>query len=399
MKYRQRIYGDLIERHLGEYRQMAFVAGARQVGKTTLCRQLGQVYVNWDNESHRDLILAGPDAVARQAGLEELQERPPVIVFDEIHKYGRWKRFLKGFFDTYESRCRILVTGSSRLDVYQRGGDSLMGRYFNYHLHPFSVGELAGRWDVDALHQPPRKISAQDWQALLHFGGFPEPFCRRSKAFSTRWRNLRRVQLLREDIRDLTRIQELDQLAVLERLLAGHSGGQLVYSSLARQVRIGEVTVRSWITTLCSLLHGFVVRPWHRNLNRALRKEPKWYLRDWSGIQDPGQRAETLVACHLLKAVDFWTETGKGAFELRYLRDKEKREVDFLVVRDDQPWFLVEVKQAERELSPALAYFQNQTGAPHAFQAVIAMPFVAADCFEQTRPVVVPARTLLSQLP
>ena len=146
------------------------------------------------------------------------------------------------------------------------------------------------------------------------------------------------------------------------------------------------------------MLHGFVVRPWHRNLSRALRKEPKWYLRDWSGIQDPGRRAETLVACHLLKAVNLWTETGQGAFELRYLRDKEKREVDFLVVRDDQPWFFVEVKQAERSLSPALEYYQRQTGASHANQAVVEMPFVAADCFDQSKPIVVPARTLLSQL-
>ena len=399
MHYRPRIYGDLIERHVAEHRQMAFIAGARQVGKTTLCRKLGPVYFNWDNESHRDLVLAGPDAVAKQAGLEELNEHPPVIVFDEIHKYSRWKRFLKGFFDTYESRCRVLVTGSSRLDVYQRGGDSLMGRYFNYHLHPFSVGELAGGWDLGALIQKPREISAEDWQALLRFGGFPEPFCMRSNSFSTRWRDLRRVQLLREDVRDLTRIQELDQLAALERLLADRSGQQLVYSSLAKQVRIGEVTVQSWISTLCSMLHGFVVRPWHRNLSRALRKEPKWYLRDWSGIQDPGRRAETLVACHLLKAVNLWTETGQGAFELRYLRDKEKREVDFLVVRDDQPWFLVEVKQAERSLSPALEYYQRQTGASHAFQAVVEMPFVAADCFDQSKPIVVPARTLLSQLP
>lgn len=399
MQYRKRIYGELLGRHLADQRQMAFLAGPRQVGKTTLCRQLGQVYFNWDNESHRDLILQGPDEVARRAGLNELQESPPVLVFDEIHKYGRWKRFLKGLFDTYENRCRVLVTGSSRLDVYQRGGDSLMGRYFHYRLHPFTVGELAGEFDLDATIRRPRAISDEDWQSLLRFGGFPEPFCKRSASFSSRWRNLRRTQLLREDIRDLTRIQELDQLAALERLLSARSGTQLVYSSLARQVRASEVTVQAWISTLCAMLHGFIVRPWHRNLSRALRKEPKWYVRDWSGIQDPGSRAETMVACHLLKAVEFWTDIGQGAFELRYIRDKEKREVDFVVVRDDTPWFLVEVKVAERTLSPALEYFQRQTGAEHAFQAVLEMPFVKADGFARHQPVVVPARTLLSQLP
>jgi predicted AAA+ superfamily ATPase len=399
MKYRERIYDDLIRQHVAKHRQMAFVSGARQVGKTTLCRKLAPIYFNWDNDSHRDLILAGPAVVARQAGLDELKKSPPVIVFDEIHKYSRWKRFLKGFFDTYESRCRVLVTGSSRLDVYQRGGDSLMGRYFSYHLHPFSVGELAGPFDVSTLLRPPRAIATDDWQALLKFGGFPEPFCMHSPAFSSRWRNMRRVQMVREDVRDMTRIQELDQLAALERILSNRSSEQLIYSSLAKQVRMGEVTVQAWISTLCSLFHGFLVRPWHRNLSRALRKEPKWYLRDWSGIQDPGQRAETLVACHLLKAVEFWTETGQGTCELRYIRDKEKREVDFLVVRDDQPWFLVEVKQTERTLSPALGHFQRQTKAPHAFQVVVDMPFVEADCFAQNIPISVPAMTFLSQLP
>jgi uncharacterized protein len=140
------------------------------------------------------------------------------------------------------------------------------------------------------------------------------------------------------------------------------------------------------------------VRPWFKNVTKSLRKEPKWFLRDWSGIEDPGARAETLVACHLLKAVEGWTDLGLGQFELRYLRDKLKREVDFLVVRDRKPWFLVEVKNAESKLSESLGFFQLQTRARHAFQVVLEKPFIKADCFERTDPVVVPARTFLSQL-
>jgi uncharacterized protein len=146
------------------------------------------------------------------------------------------------------------------------------------------------------------------------------------------------------------------------------------------------------------LHYGFVVRPWFANVTKALRKEPKWFLRDWSGIADPGQKAETFVACHLLKAVEGWTDLGLGAFELRYLRDKLKREIDFLVVRDRKPWFLVEVKTRDTRLSDALGYFQKATKAKHAFQAVIELPYVNADCFARNEPIVVPARTLLSQL-
>jgi len=157
-------------------------------------------------------------------------------------------------------------------------------------------------------------------------------------------------------------------------------------------------TVKRWVDLLARLHYGFVIRPWFANVANALRKEPKWFLRDWSGVAEDGARAETLVACHLLKAVEGWTDLGFGNFELRYLRDKQKREVDFLVVKDRKPWFPVEVKQSDTGLSSALAHFQAQTKATHAFQVVLSLKFEDADCFRLHRPVVVPARTFLSQL-
>ncbi len=291
-----------------------------------------------------------------------------------------------------------MVTGSSRLDVYRKGGDSLMGRYFLYHMHPLSVGELCRPKPSVDIYGEPMQLAEPEWQALWEHGGHPEPFVKRSARFSLRWRELRRHQLLREDVRDMTAIQDLDQFTVMARLLAEHSGDQLIYTTLAKQVRVSENTVRSWVSTLCAFHYGFVVRPWFRNVAKALRKEPKWFLRDWSGISDTGKRAETFCACHLLKAVDGWTDLGLGVFELRYLRDTQKREVDFLVIRDGDPWFLVEAKHGRPGLSPHLAYFQKQTGARHAFQVSIDADYVDADCFSHTTPIVVPAKTLFSQL-
>ena len=190
----------------------------------------------------------------------------------------------------------------------------------------------------------------------------------------------------------------VDQLAVMAKLLTDHSSDQLIYSSLAKQVRVSENTVRSWVATLCSLHCGFLVRPWHRNISRALRKEPKWFLRDWSGIADVGKRAETFCACHLLKAVEGWTDLRFGVFELRYIRDTRKREVDFVVIRDGNPWLLVEAKHGRAGLSPHLAVFQKQTGAPYAFQVAMNAAYVDVDCFSRNTPVVVPARTFFSQL-
>ena len=402
VKLRKRVYDTLLTEHVATQRQMAFVSGPRQVGKTTACRRLAQSYLNWDNLDDREPILAGPLALAEQLGLDRLSDSLPVVLFDELHKFPRWKQLLKGFFDTYADQVRILVTGSSRMDTYRRGGDSLMGRYFLYRLHPFTVAETVCQDIPDAkrIVRNPAKARATDFDALWDYGGYPEPFLKRDSRFSRRWRGLRLQQLLREDVRDLTQIQQLAQLEMLVALLNARSGNQLIYSNLARDVRVSVDTARRWIDTLCSLHLGFLVRPWFKNVSRSLRKEPKWFLRDWSGIDDVGDRAETFVACHLLKAVEGWHDMGLGDFQLGYLRDKNQREVDFVVVRDGEPWFLVEVKHRDDKVSPSLKHFQEQTGAPLAFQVVVDADYVDTDCFAKRSgpPLVVPARTFLSQL-
>lgn len=398
MIHRPRLYATLLKGHLRRNRQMALVSGPRQVGKTTACKAVGDVYLNWDNADDRRILLKGPAALAERLELDRLRAVAPVVVLDELHKFAKWKGLLKGFFDTYGERVRVVVTGSSRLDVFRRGGDSLMGRYLLYRMHPWSVAECARVGIPECEIQPPVEIDPADWDALWTHGGFPEPFLRRELRFTRRWRSLRQDQLAREDLREVTRVQELGTMETLMRILAERSGQQLIYSNLATELGVAVDTVKRWVDLLGRLHYGFMVRPWFKNVAKALRKEPKWFLRDWSGIQDEGARAETLVACHLLKAVEGWTDLGFGEFELRYLRDKQKREVDFLVVKDQRPWFLVEVKTSDTRLAPSLAYFQSQTGAPHAFQAVLNLPFEGLDCFTAERPIVVPARTLLSQL-
>jgi hypothetical protein len=395
---RPRLYAALLEDHLANNRQMAFISGARQVGKTTTCRGLADSYLNWDNADDRRVLLRGPAALTERLELDRVRQRPPLVVLDELHKHARWRTLLKGFFDTYGDRARLLVTGSSRLDVFRRGGDSLMGRYLLYRMHPWSVAECARVALPTSPIQRPVEIADADWDALLTHGGFPEPFLRRDLRFTRRWRSLRHAQLARQDLREVTRVQELGTIETLMTILAERSGQQVVYANLATELGVAQATVKSWIDLLGRLHYGFVVRPWFINVAKALRKEPKWYLRDWGGVADEGARAETLVACHLLKAVEGWTDLGLGDFELRYLRDKLKREVDFLVIKDRKPWFLVEVKASDTRLSPALAHFQDATGAPHAFQAVLTLPFEPVDVFTAHAPVVVPARTLLSQL-
>ncbi|MCK5878519.1 MAG: ATP-binding protein [Holophagae bacterium] len=380
---------------------MALVMGPRQVGKTTSARTLdeGHAYLNWDNVNDRRLVLAGPDELANSCGLNQLRRGRRTVVLDEIHKYSKWKGFLKGLFDSYGDRGAFVVTGSARMDMYRRGGDSLMGRYFAYRMHPLSVGELLRPVFRKTPILEPRRFSANDIDQLLRFGGFPEPFLKADTRFYNRWRRLRSDQLFREDFRDMTRIHEIKQLEVLAELVLDRAGQLMNYSNLAAAVNCSVDTIRRWLGAFENLYYCFQVKPWHRNVTKSLRKQPKAYLWDWSQVADHGQRTENFVASHLLKACHFWTDAGFGTYELFFLRDKTKREVDFLVTEDGKPWFLVEVKSSgSGRISSNLSYFQSQIGARHAFQLELSAPYVDKDCFQESHPIRVPASTLLSQL-
>ena len=400
----KRIYEKVLAEHAKEYRQMAFLAGPRQVGKTTTARAVAEgggntFYLNWDVQEHRRLLLRGAEAVAVECGIDSLVKESPTLIFDEIHKYAKWKLFLKGFFDLYGGWCKIIVTGSGHLNVYKQGGDSLMGRYFHYRMHPLSVAEVLNPVILDQEVRPPEKIDDERFQALLEFGGFPEPFLAANKRFYNRWRRLRTEQLFREDLRDLSRIQEIGQVEILAENLIHQCGALINYSKLATTINVSVDTVRRWIATLESLFFCFTIRPWFSNIPKSLRKQPKVYLWDWSLVADPGGRHENFIAVHLLKATQWWTDIGLGNYQLHFIRDKDKREVDFLVTRNNRPWLLVEVKTSGKaKISPHLATFKEKTGADHGLQVAMDLDYVEGDCFSFSRPLIVPAKTFLSQL-
>ncbi|HCJ12336.1 MAG: hypothetical protein A2Y14_05285 [Verrucomicrobia bacterium GWF2_51_19] len=393
-----RFYLSLLVEHFKQDDQMAFLCGPRQVGKTTLAKQVGEAllpytYLNWDSLPHREQILTHAFRPLPVLGGEKR-----TLLLDEIHKYRQWKSYLKGLYDTEKAHFRFLVTGSAKLNIFRRSEDSLMGRYFLYRIHPLSVAECVQESRSPGLLQAPKAISFDAFDALFQWGGFPEPFIKQSQTFHRRWQRLRQEQTLGE-LRDLTQIQQLAKVEVLAELLH-HQAGQLVnYSQLAKKVRVAVNTIIGWTQALSQLYFCFFLKPWSKNLSRSLLKEPKCYLWDWSTLEDLGARCENFVASHLLKATQFWTDAGLGDYQLYFLRTKDQKEVDFLVTENKKPWFLVEVNQSHKTgLSPHLKNFQQALNAPHAFQVAFDLPFVAQDCFAETSPVIVPATTFLSQL-
>ena len=323
--------------------KMVFVSGSRQVGKTTLANMIGAsfdrpVYLNWDRRPHRLQILR-----------EEWSPEADLLIFDEVHKYPKWKSMLKGIWDTRPKSQRIIVTGSARMDLYRRGGDSLQGRTQCYRLHPFSLQEIVSPVEGprDFPEGPPKlRYTGRpgDVGTLMRFGGFPEPFLSRSLRTLKRWHRQRLERVFREDIRDTEIVRSLAQVEILGALLPQRVGSPVSLASLASDVECSPKSVRSWLELLCRNYYAFRVPPYSRRMERALKKESKFYLWDWSEVPDEGARFENLVGSHLLKHCHYCQDAFGLSVDLFYLRDLEKREVDFLVTWEGQPWLAVECK-------------------------------------------------------
>jgi predicted AAA+ superfamily ATPase len=279
----RRIYEQILKDHFQRNRQAAFVCGPRQVGKTTLVQQYAEsqpysLYLNWDRIEDRAKILS-PKYANVLEGVPLTPAYKPVIIFDEIHKFKDWKNYVKGFIDTYEKDLQIIVTGSAKLNVFRKGGDSQMGRYLLYRVHPLTIGELGNR-DPLALLSEPFSLSKEILNNLMQFGGFPEPFTKTDPRFFKQWQQLRDQQLIVEDIQGIEKIQQIAQLELLSYLLRSQVGQLVNYSNLASKVRVSDPTIRRWMTTLETFYYIFTLKPWSHNVARSLIKEPKVYLWD-----------------------------------------------------------------------------------------------------------------------
>jgi hypothetical protein len=334
-------------------KKMVFLGGPRQVGKTTLALGLlgptatesHPAYFNWD---HPQI----PPKLRRA----ELPPGERLIILDEIHKYARWRNLVKGIYDTEKSRRQIMVTGSARLDYYRKGGDSLANRYRYFRLHPFSLREMSAH------------PTAADLTTLLRFGGFPEPLFAQDAVEHRIWQRDRMSRLLREDLRDLEHIREISLVEHLVDLLPARVGSPLSVQSLREDLEVDHKTVSRWLLILENMYVTFRIAPYGAPKIRAVKKEQKLYLWDWSVIDGEGARFENLVASQLLKFCHFREDTEGYRMELRYVRDIDKREVDFVVLQDNKPLFAVECKTGEKSVSRYAHYFAERTPIPKFYQ-------------------------------
>jgi predicted AAA+ superfamily ATPase len=325
---------------------MVFMAGPRQVGKTTLAKSLpgrASGYLNWDIPADRERILRGELPAAR------------LLIFDELHKYRGWRGFLKGVFDGRARGQQILVTGSARLDFYRYGGESLQGRYHLLRLHPLSFAEIGASRESDL-------------RALLTFGGFPEPFYGRSETQARRWSREYRNLLVRDEITTLERVQDRGRLELMMIRLPDLVGSPLSINALREDLQLSHKTVSSWLAILERLYVLFLLPPFGSPKLRAVKKAQKHYHTDWTLVPEQGPRFENLVAFHLLKWVHFQQDAEGRDVELTYFRDIDGREVDFVVTEKRRPLLLVECKTSDGDVDRAVRYLKERFPTADAWQ-------------------------------
>ena len=325
-------------------RKMVFLSGPRQVGKSWLARELSKsfrkpLYLNWDNRQDREIVLH-----------QGWPGDSDLLVFDEIHKMPEWKSYIKGVYDTKREQTAILVTGSARLETFRQSGDSLAGRYYHHRLLPISPAEAKQAGE------------SRDLAHFLERGGFPEPFLAENATEAGRWRRYYLDGLIREDILSFENIRELRAMNLLVSLLRSRVASPLSYQSLAEDIGTAPNTVRRYIEILEALYIVFRIYPHNHSIARSLAQQPKLYFFDTALVEDGGARMENHVAVSLLKELYLREDADSSRRELRYLRTKEGREVDFLITVEEEPRLAVEVKTSDREISPGLSYFCSRYG-------------------------------------
>jgi len=397
-----------IWQELAREKNMVFLVGPRQVGKTTLTQIISRcfpnnLYFNWDIPQHKTRLMENPTF------FQEIKRRDPstpLIIFDEIHKYKDWKNYLKGAYDQFHDRYQFLVSGSGRLDIYQKGGDSLAGRYFLFHLWPFTMGELGeSNLTIENFLENPVQISMErsemlkeEWSRLSTLSGFPEPYLANRMATYRRWSSSYSAQLIREDIRDLTGIKSVADMETLYLLLPSKVGSPLSIPSLATDLKVSYNSVRGWLSVFERFFLIFSIAPWTERIARAIQKERKVYLWDAPRIEEPAARFENMIAMELWRAVTNWNDLGYGQFSLHFIKNKEQQEVDFLIANGRKPIVLTEAKTSEIQPSSALRKFQNALNIP-AVQLIAEDEGYRIFSNNDQSILIAPAYAWLSQLP
>lgn len=337
-------------------KKMVFLTGPRQCGKTTLVNDMlkksSSLYLNWDDIEHRKRILK-----------RDWNDEDKIIGLDEIHKYSRWKNFVKGTYDTQKDKHKFIITGSAKLDIYKKGQDSMLGRFFSWRLHPLCLAELKHEF---------KNIDSDNINKLMMLGGFPEPFFEAKESYAKRWRQEKLRLVFRQDIQELENIRDISLLELFYSSLTERVSSEVALSNIARDLEIAPKTAKAWLNLLEKTYSVFVVSPYGKGIAKAITKTPKVYFYDnGEVVGEEGAHFENLVASHLLKRLQFLSDLNGDKYELNYLRDKQGHEIDFAVVKNNKLVMLIEAKLSETNRSKSFYYYRERLKVQKCVQLVL----------------------------
>ena len=366
--------------------RMSFISGPRQIGKTTVGKlflsKKNQIenYHNWDSFTVKKRFVENQLFFIENLPPLNILTQKQWILFDEIHKFKQWKNILKGYYDEFKDFLNFIVCGSARLDIFRKTGESLLGRYFLFRMFPLGPNDIVygESFKIENVWNPEKNFKVHETSVefreavkqLFEISGFPEPFLKGEKDFYNRWHKAHISLITTEEIRDLTKIYDINRVQMLSMLLPARIGSPVTIKNLSDTLEVAHQTVKVWLNALENVYLIFQIPPYSERVQRSIKKEKKIYFWDWGIIEDKGKKFENFIAVELYRTITAWNEWGWGDFELFYLRTKDGRETDFLVTNNKNPFLLIESKLKDTNIDKNLLYFHKKLNPKYSFQIV-----------------------------
>jgi predicted AAA+ superfamily ATPase len=361
--YKYRHIEERVRESLSAFRIVS-LTGARQVGKTTLVRQLcgenGRRYTSFEDPVSRAAAADDPAAW--------LAANPPPLAIDEVQHVPAIFPALKRRVDNDPRPGQYLITGSALWLSMKTIGESLAGRTAILEMFPFRPCEWRNaKWDwatafarddtvLRSVSPPPDDTNVLLWNSVMK-GGYPEPAAFDSIRARKTWHESYLRTYLQRDVLDLARVERMAEFTRLIRLLAAQTGALVNQSALARDLGLPQPTVRRYIEWLRATYQCCALPPYSANLGKRLVKTPKLYWSDTgaaaalSGLTDrvaveSAQKGGALIETWVVNDLRAWCGETDDA-TLSFWRTHGGGEVDVLIERQGEI-VAVEIKAGHR---------------------------------------------------
>ncbi len=352
----KRVISQELEKAL-KFSPVVLIAGARQVGKSTLVSKLKREYIVLDDITQLDAALHDPQGYIKRV--------PKPVTIDEIQKAPQLLTSIKLYIDKNRKNGEFLLTGSANVLNLKKSNETLAGRLIELTMYPFSAKEKNHDTNtniIDILFE--KKLSSlkvdkeacENVDKFIIEGGYPLSFLLNSKKERFMWFNSYISSYIERDVRSIGELRDLDSFIRFFNILAPRTANILNKSNIANDTQLNNITVDNYILLLEKVYQIYLLKPYYENIGKIFIKSPKVYFTD-SGMAShmlnvrdteelknshyKGSLYETFVFSELLKHITY----SEDVVEFFYYRTQDKKEIDFIVKKADDI-LAIEVKSS-----------------------------------------------------